>query len=130
MCPPAKLESCKCLLPEEAFSTQVGRTNLERDQNDMDQSFSTTASRTGKVVCDPLFLTALVRQPLYRQVEVVCWVCTTYLCTCNVLKVGPVHLGTTVIVCMDQLVCESVVHVTLRVDIVLTQDHLGEADTS
>ena len=34
-------------------------------------------------------------------------------------------MGTTVIVSMDQLVCESVVHVALRVDIVLAQYHLG-----
>lgn len=48
-----------------------------------------------------------------------------YLCTCNVLQVAPVHMGTTVVISMDQLVCEGVVHVPLRVDIVFTQNDLS-----
>lgn len=51
--------------------------------------------------------------------------CTLYLCTCNVLQIAPVHMGTTVVISMDQLVCEGVIHVPLRVDIVFTQNDLS-----
>lgn len=40
------------------------------------------------------------------------------------VHVVPVHLSPAVVIGMDQLMCESIVHVPLRVDVVLTQDNL------
>ena len=48
----------------------------------------------------------------------------SYLSTGQVVKVTPIYLRSTVVQSVDQLVCQSVIHVLLRVDIILTQNYL------
>ena len=47
-----------------------------------------------------------------------------YLSTSQVFEVVPVKVGPAVVICVDQLVSEHIVHVPLREDVVLTQHNL------
>ena len=70
---PSEFESGKALFPKEAFSTEVGGTDLGARK---------------------------------------------------MFEVAPVETSSAVVIRVHQFVCECVVHVALRVDVVLTKDYL------